>query len=296
MKEYRMIRILAAVVGVLAVLAACMYDNIATYILCCLLFLAALGIFIYSVYYYGKYLILNCNASVTESTQKKVEKNSMKTIVKVLVCSFFLSIVFMIVLMFLPDLPEYRPGTWEKKQEQEEVHMSTGQRETAETNGEEKKTKEESLLARILRYVLLSVCAVLTVVLLGAALYKLFGFLSHRNGKTGYEYKEQIIEVNDIDEYTTFTPIVKKRVHFPDGNNGKVRRQFYRQVKQGAGKKAVDKSRTPQELEQEYMKPLEGNRQLVSLYEKARYSQETVTDEEWYQWEQRKKKEQGGIE
>lgn len=88
-----------------------------------------------------------------------------------------------------------------------------------------------------------------------------------------------------VDEYIPLRQTVRREVSFPEDANGRIRRCFYRYIWKRAGKQ-VDVSMTPWELAGEYLPEeqedglTEEQRQVVILYEKARYSGKECTEEE----------------
>lgn len=274
--------------GVLSPWGGLLSANTPSQVLCSLFFAGALGIFLYSKYYYGKYLILRCNPSVSESTMKRAEAGGRKNLARVVVVSLLAALAVMAALALLPK-PQVRPPEWriqEKKEDAVKKVPEHRQDEVPEKIRELEEMRGEGILAMILRYLLLLVAALGIVFILGMLVYRLISYLALRRHSEYADYEEKWIEAKDNDEYVELVPVPRKPLHFPEGNDGRVRKLFYQRVRKGARGRKVEQFRTPVELGEAYLKPDESDGLLVALYEKARYSPETVSDQEIRQWEQ----------
>lgn len=277
-----------AAFGLLSPWGGILSTNTPSQVLCSLFFAAALGIFLYSKYYYGKYLILYCNPSVSESTIKRAEAGGRRNLARVLLVSLLAALAMLVAFALLPK-PQVRPPEWrvqEKKEDTVKKVPEHRQDEVPEKIREMEEKKEEGIFSMILRYLLLLVVALGIVFLLGVLVYRLISFLALRRRREYTDYEEKWIEAKDNDEYVELVPVPRKPLRFPEGNDGRVRKLFYQKVRKGARGKRVEQFRTPVELGEAYLKPDESDSFLVALYEKARYSPDTVSDQEIRQWEQ----------
>lgn len=254
------------------------------YVLYCLLACAGFGIALFSRYYSGKYLILYCNPSVTKTTRTRAESGNRKNFLKIFVISLLVGVFLTAVIISVPDAGRQNVQIEWKKKEKEKSKVQ--QQSPANHNPVQKELSqlpkgEESIAARIIRYILLLTVAFGIAFILIFSLLKLYSFLFHRRRKAiSYEYQERLVLTKENEEYVELVPVVRKKSHFPDGNNGKIRRKFYQSVRRGAGKKPVNLFFTPQELGEHYLTTDKDSSYLITLYEKARYSQNSVTDEE----------------
>lgn len=82
------------------------------------------------------------------------------------------------------------------------------------------------------------------------------------------------------EEHIRLVPVAKREKKFPAGNDGFVRKAFYKQIQAGAQKNSVPCSQTPQELKETYLSGEKADEYLTQLYEKARYAKESVETEE----------------
>lgn len=259
-------------------------DITPNYVLYCLLACAGYGIDLFSRYFSGKYLTLYCNPSVTKTTRMRAESGNRKSFLKIFVISLLTGVFLTAVIISVPDVGRQNVQIEWKKREKEKNKVQ--QQSPAIHNPVQKELSqlpkvEESIAARIIRYILLLTVAFGIVFILIFFLLKLYSFLFHRRRKgISHEYQERLVLTKENEEYVELVPVVRKQRHFPDGNNGKIRRKFYQRVRRGAGKKSVNLFFTPQELGEHYLKSGEGSSYLITLYEKARYSQNSVTDEE----------------
>lgn len=267
-------------------------DITPNYILYCLLGCAGFVIYLFSKYYSGKYLTLYCNPSVTKNTQMRAERGNTRSFARILLISLLVGLFLSAVIYSIKDVePEPVRIEWKNKEKSTKKEKIQEQSQSHTPNFPELQERgEEGIAATIIRYVLLLTMAFGIVFILILALLKLYSFLfdRRRKGKT-YEYQERLVETKENEEYVELVPVARKQRHFPDGNNGKIRRKFYQRVRRGAGKKSVNLFYTPKELGEHYLKPGEDSSYLITLYEKARYSQSPVTDEEISRWEKLEK-------
>lgn len=254
--------------------------------------IAAFCIFLYSKYYYGKYLILDCNPNVTKTTQRRAEQGGFKSFIRMFSVSLLLSLAVFALLFLLPDRKPESPGmvkhTVEKEQKPKREPAVRDTRPSGKIPIEE--PEEEKVISVIIRYILLLTVLFGIVFIVFMAFYKLITFFTgRRRGTSSYEYREAEVERRGDEEYVALVPVVRRIRRFPDGNNGRVRRMFYQRVRSGAGKKSVGTCFTPSELKESYLGEGEEAEYLTVLYERARYGESPVTDGEMKRWERLKK-------
>lgn len=257
-------------------------DITPNYILYCLLGCADFGLLLFSKYYSGKYLTLYCNPSVTKTTRMRAERGNRKSFLKIFLISLLVGVFVTAVFINVPDA---EPGKvqieWKKKEKEKSKVQQQSPADSVQKELSQLPKGEECIAARIIRYILLLTVAFGIAFLIIFALLKLYSLLFHRRRKgIVHEYQERLVLTKENEEYVELVPVARKQRRFPEGNNGKVRRKFYQRVRRGAGKKPVEPFHTPQELGEKYLKPGESSSYLVMLYEKARYSPDSVTDEE----------------
>ena len=132
----------------------------------------------------------------------------------------------------------------------------------------------------LLRYTVLIVLIVAVVILAGYGIFKLICYLVFHRQKPSYEFVEQVTITKEDEEHIRLVPVAKREKQFPAGNDGFVRKAFYKQIQAGAQKNSVPCSQTPQELKETYLSGEKADEYLTQLYEKARYAKESVETEE----------------
>ena len=132
----------------------------------------------------------------------------------------------------------------------------------------------------LLRYTVLIVLIVAVVILAAYGIFKLICYLVFHRKKPSYEFAEQVIITKEDEEHIRLVPVAKREKKFPAGNDGFVRKAFYKQIQAGAQKNSVPCSQTPQELKETYLSGEKADEYLTQLYEKARYAKESVETEE----------------
>lgn len=141
------------------------------------------------------------------------------------------------------------------------------------------------LLLRILMRVMQIIIVLLFVIGVVAVLFFLLRkFFRIRLPEFSRVEKIREKHTDGIDEYISLRPAIRPREEFPGDPNGKIRRYFTRYMKKKSGGK-VDASLTPKEMAEIYLagegEPVtEKERVIVELYEKARYSGESCSEEE----------------
>lgn len=118
------------------------------------------------------------------------------------------------------------------------------------------------------------------VILAGYGIFKLICYLVFHRQKPSYEFVEQVTITKEDEEHIRLVPVAKREKQFPAGNDGFVRKAFYKQIQAGAQKNSVPCSQTPQELKETYLSGEKADEYLTQLYEKARYAKESVETEE----------------
>ena len=132
----------------------------------------------------------------------------------------------------------------------------------------------------LLRYTVLIVLIVAVVILAAYGIFKLICYLVFHRKKSSYEFAEQVTITKEDEEHIRLVPVAKREKKFPAGNDGFVRKTFYKQIQAGAQKNSVPCSQTPQELKETYLSGEKADEYLTQLYEKARYAKESVETEE----------------
>lgn len=271
-------------IGILASPGAIVSERTENSFLCCILFIAALGVYLFWRYYRGKYLVLYRNPSVSANTRKRAQERIQNPLIKLVAVGAVLVIFIFVVANFVPELQIPNVNQERKVEEPKEKIKNTPSPQAEMNNTLQEKSEEgkenDSIVWLIIRYAAL-VLIVLTVIAgVFFVLFQIMMVLMGFRRTESCEYHERMVEKTDNEEYSELIPVARKEVSFPSGNDGKVRKLFYRAVRKGAGSKRVENSRTPQELQEKYLLQEKDSELLTELYEKARYSPETVTDEE----------------
>ena len=262
---------------------------------CLILYLLDMGIFFFYQYYKGKYNLLYCNPSVTDHTRERAEGKLNRMFFKLFMAAVFAIIVLFFIVNAVSGADiRISPPRQEQEEQQEEEPKKEADRIPAELSKKQKdllrqKQKEDNFFLLLLRYAVFLLLVLLTLFVLLFLLYRIIMYFVRKRRKISCGYYEEIVEENDQEEYTRLVPAVKREPSFPGGNNGKIRKAFYRAVRRGAGGKKVDKSHTPYELRDAYLAPTESSGYLTALYEKAKYSPWDVTDDEIKKWEEKEK-------
>lgn len=252
-----------------------------------LFYAAAVVLYFVWRYYSGKYILLYRNPSVSRDTRERAGRKLAPLMLRLAIvaaaATVLLAALTGMLLSAEPRQPDIR---------QEENEESVESRATPPASREEelkeqlrRRQPEPSLFLIVLRYVVYGLLVVMGLVAVGAVLYWIATRFFRRRTDGG-EYYEEITEKRGNEEYTSLAPTGRrKRADFPEGNDGKVRRAFYRRVKKKAAGQRVDASHTARELRREYLQAETDAAPLTALYEKARYSAVSVTDEEIDRWE-----------
>lgn len=277
--------IIACIIGSPASILNEKQDN---FWLCCLFFASAIALYLLGEYIRGRYLLLYCNPSVSAETKRRSGKNMKKYLLEMAVAGMVVLLLLLIFVSYEPEISwQDKPKTNTAQQETDHGPdpVGNGAKERQGKIQEEQEDREQNVFLQALRYVLL-----IAIIAMGAAavcygLFRLLFYLIKGRRKTVWEFTEIQTEKRDDEEYTRLVPVVKGEVRFPAGNDGKIRRQFYKEVRRQAGDHEIVRSKTPVELKEAYFEPNEKETVLTELYEKARYARESVTAEEIRSWE-----------
>lgn len=265
-------------------------DILGTVLIGCGLF-SIFAVYLYAGYYYEKYLTMYENPCVSEETIRRFEQNTAavlkkKAVVFAAVLAVICAVLSMLLSVQTERVPEKReiPKVEQKKTDTPGAVDRVRERLREKTEKEEKDPAWEMFLF-ILRKVVWVIVVLLA--LLGAFLVIFFIFrriLSLQPLRLTDVVKKEDIFEEGTDEYIPLRPVYREREKFPSDNNGKIRRYFYHYVRKKAGGD-VDISLTPFELAETYGTEgsgqlSEGEREAVSIYEKARYSGKMCGDGE----------------
>lgn len=270
-------------IGILATSATVTSERPEHLFLCCLFYIAAIGVFFFWRYYSGKYLVLYRNPSVSKNTRTRAERRIQNSLVRLALIGAAAVVFIFIVASLVPEVQitpistESTPEPERKEKEERKDPVAVSQTERPRMPEEQ---REDSILLLIVRYiawVLVVVFAVIGILLL---LFKVVMFFMGMRNRGEYEYYELLEEKTDNEEYARLIPVIRKGISFPAGNAGKVRRAFYKAVKKGADGSRIENSHTPYELREKYLTEKEDSEFLTELYEKARYSEDEVSDRE----------------
>lgn len=261
---------------------------VANVILCCFLFMIALLLFFVNKYLRGRYTILHCNPSVSEETKKRAGRMQRKPLL--VLSAIAAAILFLLVTLtvLMPDI-EMSERTNHQQQERDNTLEKAQNKKVGEVQKklqEEQEKASDNFWLQLLRYVVTFAIFVMVTLAILYAIFRFILYLMRRRRKVTYEYKELVDERTDFEEITRLVPIVKKSAEFPKGWAGQIRKAFYQSVQRGAGKQAINCALTPQELHKEYMGEGEQNELLTTLYEKARYAEYSVNEQDWRKWEE----------
>ncbi|MCH5265179.1 MAG: hypothetical protein J1F02_04720 [Lachnospiraceae bacterium] len=252
-----------------------------------LLYVAALGLYFFWRYYSGKYILLHRNPSVSKDTRERAGKKMVHSLLRLAALAVTVLFVLIVAVSLLPEWKPtlYQPGTGqEEEQEYSESKIPNSGAGDQIAEQIRQKQAEPGLFLVIIRYIAYGALVLFGLVAVVLILYWIITRFVRKRGD-GEEYYEEIVEKNDNEEYSSLVPVRRKAgIVFPEGNDGRIRRVFYRRIKKQAAGRRVDSSQTPQELQQEYLQEERNAGYLTWLYEKARYSPDSVTDEEIARW------------
>ncbi len=267
----------------LAVLGDGLEDRPVNSAVCFLLCLSAILLYFYWKFRHGKYLVLSCNPSVSAETGRRAVASLQSRIVRLGAITCLAAFALFLLTSWMPSLPYPERQQQRKERTLEE---RTPEPKEAESRGEELKERieeereEPGLLLLIVRYAFKVFVILVALAGLAAFIYAIVIYFNRKRRRDGMEYCEKLQEKKDNEEYTRLVPVVRKRASFPAGNDGEVRKLFYRAVRSGAGREKVDQSRTARELYLDYLTEEQEGSYLTEMYQKARYAGEEVSDEE----------------
>lgn len=278
----------AVLAGIIGAPSLFLYEKHDSFWLSCLLFAVAIVLCFLGEYIRGRYLLLYCNPSVSAETRRRSGRNMKRYLLQIAVAGAVVLLLLLVVVSHEPEIARQdRPKTNTAQQEPDRAPapMTGSQRERPEKIQEEQEEQKENVFLQVLRYFLLVAIVVMGAVTVCYGLFRLLLYLIRGRRKPVWEFEEALTEKREDEEYTRLVPVVRDKVRFPDGNDGKIRRQFYKAVKRQAGGQEIVRSKTPVELKETYLGVDEKEAVLTELYEKARYAGESVTEEEIRSWE-----------
>ncbi len=266
-----------------AVLGDGLEDRLVNSAVCFLLCLSAILLYFCWKFCYGKHLVLSCNPSVSAETGRRAAASLQSRTVRLGLITCLAAMALFLLTSWMPSVPY--PGQQKQRQERTLEKKKPKSKEAEPYKGEmrerlEEEKEEPGLMLLIVRYAFKVFVIVIALAGLAAFIYAILIYFNRKRGRDGMEYREQLQEKKDNEEYTRLVPVVRKRVSFPADNDGEVRKIFYRAVKTGAGHEKVDQSRTARELYLAYLTEEKEGSYLTEVYQKARYAGEKVSDEE----------------
>ncbi len=255
----------------------------------CLLFYTLAAVAVMGNHYIKRrYYVLYCNPSVTEETRISAGKLRKKTLWRMGL--FTGTAMFACVFLFM-SMPEMQLQKQEKKTTQEEKKKIEPVRRTEKKSDVQKKIQEENEKAtgnfwlQLLRYFCILILLILAALLVVYGIVCLIRRLLHRKKKVIVEYEEQSEKTTPFQDVISLVPRVRNKEMFSGGRGGQIRKTFYRYVRKGAGKESIDASLSPREMNQRYLADGEKENYLVHLYERVRYMNDEISDEDWEQWQ-----------
>lgn len=257
-----------------------------------LFFVMILGItavYLYADYFREKYLTMYANPCVNSKTIRRFEKNTGHALKRFLL--FFglgMLMLFFVVSAIQTTEVEYKYEKQEERQIREPVQKARPKKDQQKEIQEREKEKRSPFMELLLR-ILMRVMQIIIVLLFVIGIVAVLFFLLRKFFRIRLPQFSRVEKIREkhtdgIDEYISLRPVLRPREEFPGDPNGKIRRYFTRYMKKKSGGK-VDASLTPKEMAQMYLagegEPVtEKERVIVELYEKARYSGESCSEEE----------------
>lgn len=252
------------------------------------------SVFLYAEYFYEKYLTVYANPCVSPETIKRFEKNTLASLKRKLMAAGIVTLaVCLVAIAGMSTKVESNPAPRER-QEQKKIEkkgktksypMEERRREIVEETEEERSSFVQVLLFLLEKFMQILMILFLIIAVLWILYVILKRLLNFRLPEFAWSEEKEEVEIEGMDEYIPLRQAVSREVSFPEDANGRIRRCFYRYIWKRAGKQ-VDVSMTPWELAGEYLPEeqedglTEEQRQLVGIYEKARYSGKECTEEE----------------
>lgn len=252
--------------------------------LCSIFYLAAIVVGFAGEYWRGQYLVVGCNPSVSEETKRRINVNRKKDWIP-----FYAAGILTVLLLFVAA--GYKPEWNFERDSKEKAAVEETKEKEEPAAGPESQSRESVVRQQqeeqkgnfwltLLRYTVLIVLIVAVVILAAYGIFKLICYLVFHRKKPSYEFVEQVTITKEDEEHIRLVPVAKREKKFPAGNDGFVRKAFYKQIQAGAQKNSVPCSQTPQELKETYLSGEKADEYLTQLYEKARYAKESVETEE----------------
>lgn len=256
--------------------------------LSCFFFVAAIFMYFVAKHMKGRYILLYCNPNVSSETKRRFGKYMRKYLAELAAVSIAMLMLMVAVAWYDPGLPiEERQKTNTVQQETDRAPKRSKQyqEEMQKKIREQEESKSTNLFLLILRYILLIAIVAMGVTAVAYGLFRFLYYLIKGRRRAVWEFEEIEVEKNDVEAYTRLVPVMRKEPVFPNGNDGKIRKQFYREVRRQSGDKEIVRSHTPTELKESYLSDSDKDALLTKLYEKAHYAEESVTEEEIRRWE-----------
>lgn len=251
-------------------------------ILCMVLFLITISLCLYAFAYDGKRKVLYQNPCVSQSTIEREEKVSFRNFRRIILIAVAMAFFGVSLIWVLPE--GKAPVSMEHQKEQEKLvekqQKLDNEQMQFEKIKEQNEEAKENLFFRILRYALLITLIILTVWLIAYVIFRFILYVIRGRGKGEVEYIEEKIEDNGMEEYTRLVPVIRRSAVFSNDNNGIVRKVFYKEVRKGARPFSVTRTLTPLEMSQRYLNMENISEDCIRIYEKARYSNQMVTEKE----------------
>lgn len=265
-----------------------MYEKKDNFWLACFFFAASIGLYFVGEYLRGRYLLFYCNPGVSAETIRRSGKGAKRTLIEMAVAGVVTLVLLLFISQFEPELPvqkQQKTNTVQQETDRAPEEKKGRPNEKQSKIQEEQEKQGQNLFLLILRYTLFIAIVVMGIVAVCYGLYRFLYYLIRGRRRPVWEFEEIEIEESNNEIYTRLVPVVRSEAVFPSGNDGKIRREFYRAVRRQAGNKEIVRSHTPMELKEAYLASSEKDTVLTELYEKARYARESVTEEELRQWE-----------
>lgn len=252
------------------------------------------SVFLYAEYFHEKYLTIYANPSVSPEMLKRFEKNTLVGLKRKLMAAGIAALTICIIAAAGMSTNVELDTDSRERQEQKKIEqkgktksypMKERQREIVEETEEERSSFVQLLLFLLEKFMQILMILFLVIAVLWILYVILKGLLNFRLPEFVWKEEKEEVEIEGMDEYIPLRQAAPREVSFPEDANGRIRRCFYRYIWKRAGKQ-VDVSMTPWELAGEYLPEeqeddlSEEQRQVVILYEKARYSGKECSEEE----------------
>lgn len=276
------------IAGLVAAPGSLLNEKQANFWLCCSFYGAAVVLYFFYQYLRGRYLIFYRNPSVSGETRRRAGQSMRRSLGGLAAVGLAVFLLLILVSQAAPEIsvPE-REKTNTEQQEQENVFDAAADRqnEMRDALRETQEQAEDNLFLVILRYLLTFALFAMTVLALAYGMVRLVFFLLERRRRVRLEFEEVVVADNDTEERTRLVPVRRMASVFPGGNDGRIRKEFYRTVRRRAGEQEISPAQTPMELRKNYLGEGRKEELLTELYEKARYAEDSVTEEEFRKWQ-----------